>query len=193
MRRTSLIARAIHIAATVFATQGVGTVSFASDATVNGIKYQISPLRTSYQSSGALLQSQPWWNDLGSAQQFLGQASTFCLYGYCRMSYSYAYSASGNSVSFVDRLSNWTESDALNTYYAIAVPLPSSTVSTVASNSTISLTTTSGVSKNAGATAGGKLTAIANTANPNSSTFGDLIAVTNSLWRLGSASAIDAA
>ena len=193
MRRTSLIARAIHIAATVFATQGVGTVSFASDATVNGIKYQISPLRTSYQSSGALLQSQPWWNDLGSAQQFLGQASTFCLYGYCRMSYSYAYSASGNSVSFVDRLGNWTVSDVLSTSYAIAVPLPSGTVSTVASNSTISLTTTSGVSKNAGATAGGKLTAIANTANPNSSTFGDLIAVTNSLWRLGSASAIDAA
>ena len=193
MRRTSLVARAIHIAATVFATQGVGTVSFASDATVNGIKYQISPLRTSYQSSGALLQSQPWWNDLGSAQQFLGQASTFCLYGYCRMSYSYAYSASGTRVSFVDRFGNWTESDVLSTYYAIAVPLPSSTVSTVASNSTISLTTTSGVSKNAGATAGGKLTAIANTANPNSSTFGDLIAVTNSLWRLGSASAIDAA
>jgi len=193
MRRTSLLARAIHIAATVFATQGVGTVSFASDATVNGIKYQISPLITSYQSSGALLQSQPWWNDLGSAQQFLGQASTFCLYGYCSMSYQYAYSASGTSVSFVDRLGNWTESDVLSTSYAIAVPLPSNTVSTVASNSTISLTTTSGVSKNAGATAGGKLTAIANTANPNSSTFGDLIAVTNSLWRLGSASAIDAA
>ena len=193
MRRTSLVARAIHIAATVFATQGVGTVSFASDATVNGIKYQISPLITSYQSSGALLQSQPWWNDLGSAQQFLGQASTFCLYGYCSMAYKYAYSASGTSVSFVDRLGNWTESDVLSTSYAIAVPLPSNTVSTVASNSTISLTTTSGVSKNAGATAGGKLTAIANTANPNSSTFGDLIAVTNSLWRLGSASAIDAA
>ena len=109
------------------------------------------------------------------------------------MAYKYAYSSSGTSVSFIDRLGNRTESDVLSASYAIAVPLPSSTVSTVASNSTISLTTTSGVSKNAGATAGGKLTAIANTANPNSSTFGDLIAVTNSLWRLGSASAIDAA
>ena len=160
MRRTSLVARALHIAVTAFATQGLGTAAFASDATVNGVKYKISPLQTSYQSSGALLQSQPWWNDLGSAQQFLGQASTYpfvnngiAYAGY----YHYAYSASSNRVNFIDMYNaNGSGSDVLLKSYAIAVPLPSNTVSTVASNSTISLTTTSGVSKNAGATAGGK-------------------------------------
>jgi len=168
---------------------------------VGGKVYSIQTLTGTFNSNQTILKSTPWFGSRSLAEDF---AIGYGRAGYATASdvdFAFAY----NSAAFggLGRVDVWTVNNTGTAVgpqfgtesknYAYAVPLPSKTSSVKSSGSKIVISTGSGISKNSGKVAGGKLTYLTTTSNTNSSTFLDLFSVISALSSLDSADKVDAA
>ena len=178
---------------------------FAGDASaelinVNGIKYNIQTIYGTANNNSALLLAQPWYGNSGLAeaaalswyQSSSTPSSVFFTYFYD----SSGFAGKGETDSWLASYSGTgygPDYGDTNYNYAISIALPSSTTAVGSSGSTVVVSTTSGVSKNTGKVAGGKLSYLATTNNTSSSTYTDLLGVFGALSSLSSVSEVDAA
>jgi len=142
------------------------------------------------------LVSSPWWNSSSKASAFAQAWSNTASRGISAY-FAYETDASNVYMSLVISGGKALSSDFPRDYYLqnfyVGVPLPSTTTAVSTQGTTAVLTTTSGVSKNAGKVAGGKLTYLTNTTNTNSSQFKDVVTVIGALASLSTNDEVDSA
>jgi len=171
--------------------------SFANTVNVNGQPYNIQTIYGTGPGNLNLLQSQPWWGSFSLSNDFARSWAASNSATSERISFAYEYDSSlGYTGYWYGNKSGYGYSgffDDESATFAFVVPLPSKTSSVKSSGGKTVVSTGSGVSKNAGKAAGGKLTYLATTTNTSSSTFVDLVSVFGALSSLNSSSDVDAA
>ena len=171
--------------------------SFANTVNVNGQLYNFQTIYGTGPGNLNLLQSQPWWGNFSLSSDFASSWSLSNSATSERISFAYEYDSSlgytrywyGNSSGY--GYSGFFDNESGT--FAYVVPLPSKTSSVKSSGGKTVVSTGSGISKNTGKAAGGKLTYLATTTNKSSSTFVDLTSVFAALSSLNSSSDVDAA
>ena len=170
---------------------------------VGGKAYSIQTLTGSFNSNQTILKGAPWWGNGATAKRFAEAwfNGGFATSNYAYFGYDIAPTLTGSGVqSYLVSTQGAalyananSPSVSSSRRYAYALPLPSKTSSVKSSGSKIVVSTGSGISKNSGKVAGGKLTYLTTTSNTNSSTFLDLFNVISALSSLDSADKVDAA